>query len=66
MFAPYCAAHDSRVLLPMTSISAIEHDGDAFIVRFSCTCGATGTWKTPSPTQNTSGHHGARSVRNNR
>lgn len=45
MFAPYCKTHDSRVLLPISSISTIVKEDESLVAWFSCTCGATGTWR---------------------
>lgn len=48
MFAPYCEAHGSRVLLSMNSITSIEHGEGGLIAHFVCTCGAAGTWEAGS------------------
>lgn len=45
MFAPYCTNHGSRVLLPLANIAAIVREDDGLVIRFSCTCGAQGTWR---------------------
>ncbi|HJQ77452.1 MAG TPA: hypothetical protein VJ948_09360 [Acidimicrobiia bacterium] len=44
MFAPYCEAHGSRVLLSMSSITAIETGEDGLVAHFVCSCGTEGTW----------------------
>lgn len=48
MFAPYCTSHGSRVLLPLAAIGAVVREDERLTVRFSCTCGAVGTWR-PEP-----------------
>lgn len=47
MFAPYCDAHHSRVLLPTSSISSIARGEHGLVVQFTCSCGTTGTWTAP-------------------
>lgn len=49
MFAPYCETHGSRVLLPVSNISAIARDGEGLIAWYSCTCGYAGTWRPSRP-----------------
>jgi hypothetical protein len=44
MFAPYCETHRSRVLLPTTAITALEHTEDGMVARFVCSCGQVGVW----------------------
>lgn len=44
MFAPYCETHRSRVLLPTTAITALEHTDDGMVARFVCSCGQVGVW----------------------
>ena len=48
MFAPFCTRHGSRVLLPLTAISAIAHEDEGLVIAFSCSCGAAGSWR-PAP-----------------
>ena len=46
MFAPYCDGHCSRVLLPMSAITALEHSEEGLRARFICTCGREGVWQS--------------------
>lgn len=46
MFAPYCTSHESRVLLPVTSIIRLESANDGMIAHFVCNCGNAGVWST--------------------
>jgi len=45
MFAPYCEAHDSRILLPTSAITALVSTESGIIARFTCICGTPGTWR---------------------
>ena len=44
MFAPYCEAHGSRVLLPLSRIYGIERLDGCLLAHFECNCGQLGTW----------------------
>ena len=44
MFAPYCSRHGSRVLLPTSSITALERENGGLVAHFVCHCGASGVW----------------------
>lgn len=46
MFAPYCSAHGSRVLLPMSSITRLESGECGLVAHFVCMCGEAGTWNS--------------------
>ncbi|MFZ0014454.1 MAG: hypothetical protein WAL25_10115 [Acidimicrobiia bacterium] len=48
MFAPYCEAHRSVVLLPTSSITAMTRGRQGLVVEFTCDCGQVGTWTGPS------------------
>ena len=45
MFAPYCEAHESRILLPASAITALVSTENGIIARFTCSCGTPGTWR---------------------
>lgn len=45
MFAPFCAEHGTRVLLPVDSIVDLSRDKTGILVHFRCTCGHVGTWE---------------------
>lgn len=68
MFAPYCKTHGSRVLLPLSSISAIVREGGAShrLVLLHLRIGWVMAVGRQSLSQNTSGHHGGLVVRNSR
>jgi hypothetical protein len=42
MFSVYCSWHGADVLLGPNDIDAMFKDGNAFFVRWHCTCGNTG------------------------
>ncbi len=44
MFAPYCTAHRSRVLLPMASITRLDSTENGIVANFTCICGEEGIW----------------------
>lgn len=44
MFAPYCEAHRSRVLLPTSAITALVSTEKGIVAHFRCICGREGTW----------------------
>jgi hypothetical protein len=46
MFAAWCDAHDSRVLVTPSQITEIENDDGGIVVTFRCACGHLGTWVT--------------------
>jgi hypothetical protein len=45
MFAPYCEAHGSRILLPTSAITALVSTEQGIVAHFTCTCGQTGIWR---------------------
>jgi len=46
MFSVHCEAHGSEVLLSARNIEAIDNDEGGMVVRWRCTCGHRGTFRT--------------------
>lgn len=46
MFAPHCDTHGTRVLLPMSAITALMRGTDGLQVEFTCHCGTRGVWRS--------------------
>jgi len=46
MFAVWCEAHEAQVLLSDSSILSIDNRPEGVFVRWRCTCGREGTWRT--------------------
>ena len=46
MFAVWCDRHGARVLLSGSSIEAVGNGPEGVVVRWRCTCGHEGVWRT--------------------
>jgi len=47
MLRAHCPHHGRDVLLPASRIDGIDHTERAFLVRWHCWCGSTGTTELP-------------------